>query len=106
MGKGGFTLIENQTTGGYTAGNDWLSEDFSLPDDYPEDLVTFLHLDFELDTEAIVSVVKNSTAYVLNNGQTILGVGFRSLAIVKGDTFQFTCDADQTKLQFTLALEQ
>lgn len=106
MGKGGFTVIEQQTTGSYTAGEDWLSEDFQLPDDYPDDVMTFLQLDFELDAaDTIVTVEKNGVDYVINNGQSILGVGFRSFAITKNDIFQFKCNQNQTVLQFTLALE-
>ena len=107
MGKGGFTVIEKQTTGAYTANDDWLSADFQLPDDYPDGIMTFLQLDFELDTDdTIVTVIKNGIDYVINNGTKIFGVGFRSFAITKNDTFQFKCNQNQTVLQFTLALEQ
>jgi len=107
MGKGGFTLIEQQLTGSYTAGNDWLSTPFVLPPDYTPNVMTFLHLDFELDNVlgTIVTVVKNGVDYVINNGATITGVGFRTFAITSNDTFQFKCDQNQTVLQFTLALE-
>lgn len=105
MGKGGFTLIDKQITGGITGGVDWLGSDFELPDDYPEDLVTFIHLDFELDTLTKVSVTKNSADFVINNDENLIGVGFRSFAITKGDVFNFTCSVTQTEFRFTLALE-
>jgi len=106
MGKGGFTLIQKQTTGGITGGVDWLSSNFSLPDDYPDNLVTFLHLDFELDTLTKVIVTKNTADFPINNNENLIGVGFRSFAITKGDVFNFNCSITQTEFRFTLALEE
>lgn len=80
---------------------------FSLPESFPDELMTFLHLDFNLSDEATVIVFKNGFGYPINNNATILGVGFRSLPISKGDVFQFQASGaiDQELLQFTLSLE-
>lgn len=83
---------------------------FSLPESFPDELMTFLHLDFNLSDSAVVNVFKNGFGYPINNNATIVGVAFRSLPISKGDVFQFQTDGtvttgDQTLLQFTLSLE-
>jgi len=105
MGKGGFDKIES-FEGAKTSDTDWLTSDFSLPADYPDQLMTFVHLDFNLSEATIVTVIKNGVPYVLNNNQSLVGVAFRSLAIEKGDTYNFQCDVSQTALNFVLALEQ
>jgi len=79
---------------------------FALPDNFPDELLTFLHLDFNLIIDGTVSIFKNGIPYPINNDQDIIGVAFRSLPIRKGDVFQIRCDTDQEPLQFTLALEE
>lgn len=105
MGKSGFDKIES-FSGGKNSATNWLTQDFSLPDDYPDQLMTFLHLNFNLSEPTIVSIIKNGTSYPLNNNETIVGVAFRSLPIEKGDVYNIQCDVTQTELQFTLSLEQ
>jgi len=105
MGKGGFDKIES-FEGARNAVTDWLTTDFSLPDNYPDQLMTFLHLDFNLSELTVVSIIKNGTSYPLNNNTALIGVAFRSLPIEKGDTYNIQCDVNQTALNFVLALEQ
>ncbi len=105
MGKGGFDIQES-FSGAKNSGLDWLSSDFSLPDEYPDNLMTFLQFDFAVNASTIISIIQNGTSYPLNNNQPILGKGFRSIPIKKGDIINFRCDVNQTNLQFTLALEQ
>lgn len=97
----GGTLYSGTITVVFTTGG------FSLPESFPDELMTFLHLDFNLSNEATVIVFKNGFGYPINNNATIEGVGFRSLPISKGDVFQFQASGaiDQELLQFTLALE-
>lgn len=78
---------------------------FSLPEGFPDDLLTFLHLDFNLSNQTILNILKNGVSYPINNGANIQGSAFRSFPISKGDVFQFQTDIDQELLQFTLALE-
>ena len=105
MGKSGFDIIED-FTGARNSATNWLSQDFSLPDDYPDELLTFLQFHFLLSEATIVSYIKDGTSYPLNNAQSIVGVAFRSLPIKKGDVINFQCDVTQTVLDFTLSLEQ
>ena len=79
---------------------------FSLPESFPDELMTFLHLDFNLSDSTVVTVFKNGFGYPINNNAAIVGAGFRSFPISKGDVFQFqAADDNQDLLQFTLALE-
>jgi len=80
---------------------------FSLPESFPDELMTFLHLDFNLSNEAVVNVFKNGFGYPINNGDALQGAAFRSFPISKGDVFQFqhNSSVDQELLQFTLSLE-
>lgn len=105
MGKGGFDIQES-FSGVKNSGVDWLTSGFSLPDDYPDNLLTFLHLDIAVDASTIISIIQNGTAYPLNNNQPVFGKAFRSIPIKKGDVINFQCDVNQPNLKFTLALEQ
>lgn len=105
-------LVSGGTTGFYdgVVAVVFTTGGFSLPESFPDELMTFLHLDFNLSDSAAVNVFKNGVAYPLNNNAPIVGVAFRSLPISKGDVFQFQTDGtvttgDQTLLQFTLSLE-
>jgi len=74
----GFTSPTATVTGGA----------FSLPADYPDNIMAFLHLDFNLIIDTVVKIIKNGEAYSINNDETIVGVAFRSFPIIAGDTFQ------------------
>ena len=104
MGKSGFSIIQS-FEGSKGAGVDWLDVDFSLPVSNP-DLLTFLHLSFDLDVSSVVFIVKNGILYPLNNNESIIGDAFRSLPIIKGTTYNFQCNIPQTSLKFTASLEQ
>lgn len=105
MGKSGFDIIDS-FTGVKSNATNWMNSDFSLSDDYPDDLLTFLQFHFLLSESTIVSYIKNGTSYPINNNTSIIGVAFRSLPIKKGDVINFQCDVAQTALDFTLSLEQ
>jgi len=47
---------------------------FSLPIDYPDNIMTFLHLDFNLTDLTVVTIIKNGISYPINNDQDIVGV--------------------------------
>jgi len=101
----GFKIVDFSIDLDVAADTDWLSSDFQLPTDFPEELMTFLHLDFNLPTSAIVSITKNGTSFPINNNAPILGAGFRSIPIKKGVAFNIQCSEIQANAQFTLALE-
>lgn len=104
MGKSGFDIVD-EFSGLKISAEDWFT-DFTLPNDYPDNLMTFLHLDFNLTESTIVSIIKDGVSYPLNNNEPIVGVAFRSLPIKKGVIYNVQCNITQTNLQTTLALEQ
>jgi len=106
MGKGGFKVVRFDDDLDVNADSDWFVTDFQLPEDYPDELMTFLHLDFNLTTDAIVSIIRNGVSFVLNNGVQFKGVGFRSIAISRDETINIQCDVTQANAIFTLALEE
>lgn len=105
MANSGFDIIES-FEGSKTSNTDWLSSNFSLPVDFPDNLMTFVHLNFDLGTIGIVSIIKNGISYPLNTSVSIVGDVFRSIPIIKGVTYNFQCDTTQTNLKFVLALEK
>ncbi len=106
MGKGGFRVVDFSDELDVNADTNWFSSDFVLPDDYPDNLMTFLQFSFSLTTDAIVSVIRNSQSFVLNNGVQIKGEAFRSIPIRKGEEINIQCDVAQADALFTLALEE
>jgi len=104
MGKGGFTVVRDNSNLTVNSDTDWFS-DFELPDDYPDNIMAFLHLDFNLSAGAKIFVVRGGTAFVINNDETITGSGFRSFAIQKNETFNIQSSVGQAGAQFILALE-
>ncbi len=104
MGHSGFTLLESGSAG-YTA-NDDLITPFTLPDDWPEAIFTFLQIDFSLDTLGIISIVRDGTSYPINNGNQLIGEVYRSIPIQKGEVINIKIDANQTLLKFKFGLEE
>jgi len=105
MGRGGFDKIES-FVGAKNALTDLFTDDLVLPDDYPEQLVTFFHLGIYLSEATMLLIIKNGTAYPLNNNETLEGAIFRSIPITTGDVINFQCADAQTMLQFDLSLEK
>jgi len=105
MGNSGYSIIE-KFSGGKNTTTDWLSGNYTLPSDYPENLQTFIHLNANLTETSKVSIIRNGIPYVLNSDVEFIGVMYRSIPISKGDEINIQCDVTQTNLQFTLSLEK
>lgn len=106
----GFKLVRNKTNLTIDADeaifrtDGDLPDDYSLPDDSPDDLMQFLHLSISLVDAAIVYVTEDAVQYPLNNGELLLGKVFRSIPIKKGISYNIEVSVAQT-INSMLALE-
>ena len=79
MGQSGFQLIESGSKPLGIAIN--LITDYSLIDDWSPKLMTFLQIHLSLTEATIVSIIRDSQAYPINNEETVVGV--RSLMLTE-----------------------
>lgn len=104
MGKSGFKIIEiisgvvNPTTD--------MMIDFKLPDDWPPDLMTFLHISLSLSESSTVSVIRDGNSYPINNNEPLIGEVYRSITIEKDEIMNFQVGTGQTAMRAKFALEE
>lgn len=104
MGKSGFSIIES---GSKTLAADTdLITDFTLPDDWPDELFTFLQIQLSLSESTIISIIRDGTAYPINNNAEIIGEVYRSIPIQKGEVINIQFGTTQTLVKFKFALEE
>lgn len=103
MGQGGFGKVASKS--GAQTGNENIIPDFSLSDDFPENLISFLHLEFSLSEAAIITIIDDGIAYQLNNNLPLVGKVFRSIEIEKGQIINAQVSVTQTNMKFKMALE-
>lgn len=104
MGKSGFTVIESGSGALNSATN--MIPDFQLPDDYPDDITTFLQISLSLSESSTVSIIRDGTSYPINNGEDLIGEVYRSIPIQKGEVVNIQVGTTQTTLKHKFALEE
>lgn len=106
MGRGGYTIVEASNELDILADTNWFAP-FSVDNvEDPDGVMIFLHLQFNLDTPAIVSAVINGFPFVLNEGVEFKGSGFRTFGFTKGQDFTVRASEDQgSDANFILAVE-
>ena len=104
MGKSGFTIIESGSGQLDSATN--MVENFELPDDYPNNLMTFLQIHLSLSESSTILIVRDSIPYPINNNDPLIGEIYRSIPIEKGETVNVQFGTTQTLLKFKFALEE
>lgn len=101
----GFDIIE--TVSDTFAANTNLITNYSLPDDYPPQLATFLHLSLSLATSTVVNIIKNSQPYPIENNNALQGEVYRSFQIKKGDVINVQVETAQvSNSELILSLEK
>ena len=106
MGKSGFTIIESNIVGVALNALTNMITDFSLPDKWPEDIQTFLQLNFSLSESSIIFIRRNGINYPITNNTPVIGEVYRSIPIQKGDVINVQLEVTQTALQFKFSLEE
>jgi len=104
MGKSGFTIIESGS-GPLNSGVNMVAN-FQLPDDWPEDLMTFLQISMSLSESSIILIIRDGVSYPTNNNEPILGEYYRSIPIEKGEVMNVQVGTTQTALKFKFSLEE
>lgn len=104
MGNSGFTIIESGSGPLNSATN--MVADFQLPDDYPDNLQTFLQISLSLSESSIIFIVRDGTSYPINNNIALTGEVYRSIPIEKGEIINVQFDTTQTALKFKFSLEE
>lgn len=106
MGKSGFTIIESSIVGANLNALTNMITDFSLPDDWPDNLMTFLQIHLSLSDLTTVFIRRNGINYELNSAVEVIGEVYRSIPIEKGEVINVQFDTTQTALQFKFSLEE
>lgn len=106
MGKSGFTIIESNIVGIALNALTNMITDFSLPDEWPDNLQTFLQIHFSLSESSIIFIKRNGVNYPINNNTDIVGEVYRSIPIEKGEVINIQLSITQTALQFKFSLEE
>jgi len=104
MGKSGFTIIESGSGSLDSLTN--MVTDFKLPDDYPDNLMTFLQIDLSLTESSTILIVRDGTTYPINNNVQLIGEVYRSIPIEKGELVNVQFGTTQTLLKFKFSLEE
>lgn len=95
MVKGGYRIVDKQTDAAKADGIPWLTEDFELDADSPDDLGVFFHVSFSFKsglpgTPQKILMTKDGTDFTpLNNNGDVDGWFYRSDMISKGDKLNF-----------------
>lgn len=104
MGKSGFDIIDS--------GSDTLAlltnmiPDFTLPNEWPDDIMTFLQISLSLSESSIIFIRRDGVNYPINNNEAIIGEVYRSIPIQKGEVINLQLDTSQTLLKHKISLEQ
>lgn len=106
MGKSGFTIIESNIVGVALNSLTDMIADFSLPDEWPDNIQTFLQISLSLSESSKVFIRRNGTNYLINNNTAVVGEVYRSIPIQKGEVINIQLDTTQTDLQFKFSLEE
>jgi len=104
MGASGFTIIESGS-GPLNSGTNMIT-DFQLPDDYPDNLQTFLQISLSLSESSIISIIRDGISYPINNNVQLIGEVYRSIPIEKGEVVNVQFGTTQTTLKFKFSLEE
>lgn len=104
MGKGGFTLIESGSVM-LNANTDMIA-DFQLPDDYPDNLMTFLQISLSVSDSSIIRIQRDGIFYPINNNEPLIGEVYRSIPIIKGEIINVQFLVNQALLKFKFSLEE
>ena len=104
MGKSGFTIIESGS-GALNALTNMVT-DFQLPDDYPDNLMTFLQISLSLSESSTILIIRDGISYPINNDQPLIGEVYRSIPIEKGEIVNVQFGTTQTILKFKFSLEE
>jgi len=104
MGKSGFTLIESGSKS-LTSDTDLIT-DFTLPDDWPDDIFTFLQIQLSLSESTSIIIIRDGTSYLINNNVAIIGEVYRSIPIQKGEVINIQFGTTQTLVKFKFGLEE
>jgi len=102
MGKSGFTII--QFGSGPLNSMTNMITDFQLPDDWSENLMTFLQIDFSLSESSSILVIRDGVSYPINNNIDLIGEVYRSIPIQKGEVINIQLGTTQTTLKFCYLL--
>lgn len=106
MGKSGFSIIESSIEGSsLTALTDMIT-DFSLPDDWPNNIQTFLQISISLSEATTILIRRNGVNYPINNNEPVIGELYRSIPIEKDEVINIQLGTTQTALQFKFSLEE
>jgi len=105
MGKSGFTIIESGSTALNATTN--MVTDFQLPDDWPENLMTFLQIHLALTELTTILIIRDGTSYPLETTTaSFIGEVYRSIPIEKGEIVNVQFGTTQTILKFKFSLEE
>jgi len=104
MGNSGFTIIESGSVPLASATN--MITDFKLPDDYPDNLMTYLQISLSLSESSTISIIRDGTSYPINNNEPLIGEVYRSIPIEKGEVVNVQFGTTQTTLKFKFSLEE
>ena len=104
MGKSGFRIIESGSVALNAATN--MISDFQLPDDYPDNLMTFLQISLSLSESSTILIVRDGVSYPIENNNTLIGEVYRSIAVEKGEIINVQFGVSQTTLKFKFSLEE
>ena len=104
MGKSGFTIIESGSGALNSTTN--MVTDFKLPDDYPDNLMTFLQISLSLSEFSTVLIIRDGTSYPIQSDTQLVGEVYRSIPIQKGEIVNVQFGTTQTLLKFKFSLEE
>lgn len=106
MGNSGFTIIESNIVGVALNSLTNMITDFSLPDNWPVNLQTFLQISLSLSESSTVLIRRNGINYPINNNIAIIGELYRSIPIEKDEVINIQLGTSQTNFQFKFSLEE
>ena len=106
MGKSGFDLIESNIVGKALTATTNMITDFTLPDEWPDDIFTFLQINFSLSESTAILIIRGGISYPVNNNAPVIGEVYRSIPIQKDEVVNIQLGTTQTALRFKVSLEQ
>lgn len=106
MGKSGFTIIESNIAGTTLNALTNMVSDFQLPEDWPDNLMTFLQIDLSLSDDSTILIRRGGTNYPINSDSPLIGEVYRSIPIEKGEIVNVQFGTTQTDLRFKFSLEE
>jgi len=106
MGKSGFDIIESNIAGTALDALTNMISNFQLPNEWPDDIQTFLQINLSLSESSTVLITRGGVSYPINNDVAIIGELYRSIPIQKGEVMNIQLGTTQTALRFKVSLEQ